>query len=440
VLLTAGHSRWSGLPFEVLVLAGVFAVTAWTTASMQQVTVTRYWDGDEYYVMAEQMAGGEVPRAAAPYVYRLATPWLVAHLWPTRIVTGFRTINLAAAAVTALLLLVWLRRFVTASWARLVAVTLFIVEWHGPARFVFYYPVYVDPLVFPFLVTGLILIDELQTGGRADGTTVLVTLTALCAVGALCREVMVVIPIALLVAAYASIGRTAAGDAPVQPVWLVLAPLAAAIAALTATRALTQPRLAFSFIDTAIFHLRNKPFYTWMLAWFMTFGPALLLVAYDWRNGLRTLAARPYLGAYAFAFAVLAYIGGHDTERYLFWSMPVIYLLIAQALQSHQRVLGSTYLVAMLILAQAVSARIFWAIPSPSLAVTALSEAPTRAARTYSILNRLVVMDDFHWNLWSNFGSRPFHALLLAIYLAFSAAMIGWLHLRATRLRAMSPI
>jgi hypothetical protein len=42
-------------------------------------------------------------------------------------------------------------------------------------------------------------------------------------------------------------------------------------------------------------------------------------------------------------------------------------------------------------------------------------------------------LDDVHWNLWSNFGSRPFHALLLALYLGFSVAMIGWIHFRATR-------
>jgi hypothetical protein len=436
VLLNRSRAASGGLLFEIVVLGILFAVTAWTAARMQEVTITRYWDGDEYYVMAEQIAAGQVPHAAAPYVYRLATPWLVGRLWPDRIVTGFRTINLAAAAATALLLLVWLRRFVAERWARLIAVALFIVEWHGPARFVFYYPVYVDPLVFPCLLGGLILIDALQ---NSEASTHLVwALTGLCILGTLCREVMVVIPLALLCAGNPIARRVGQVVGSRRFDARRLMPLAAAGAIIMATRLLTQPRVAFSFLETAAFHIRHKPAFTWVLAWFVTFGPVLLLPFYDWRRAWRTLADQQYLAVYLVLFGALAYVGGHDTERYLFWSMPVIYLLIAQALVTHRQVLGSTYLATVLIVAQAVSARVLWSIPSPSLAVAALSDMPTPAAKTYSILNRLFVIDDFHWNLWSNFGSRPFHALLLAIYLVFSAAMIGWIHIRVVRLRALS--
>ena len=419
---------------EIAVLAAIFAATVWASARMQQVTVTRYWDGDEYYVMAEQMAAGQAPRAAAPYVYRLATPWLVARLWPASIVTGFRAINLSAAAAAALLLLVWLRRLVAERWARILVVALFIIEWHGPARFVSYYPVYVDPLVFPFLLAGLILIDLLREPGGATATRIGL-LTIVCVAGALCREVMIVVPVALLFGRYPVLpGGSRLGDAaPGAWFWL---PLGATIATLAAARTLVHPRLLFSWIETAIFHLRHKPAYTWLLAWFITFGPVLALVFSDWRRAWRTLAERQELAACLAMFGVLAYVGGHDTERYLFWSMPVVYLLVARALVARRVALSGTYLAAMLVVGQAVSARVFWAIPSPGFELAALADMPTRAAKLYSILNRLFVIDDFHWNLWSNFGSRPFHALLLAIYLVFSGAMIGWIHVRATRIDA----
>ena len=371
-----------------------------------------------------------MPHAAAPYVYRLATPWLVGRFWPANIVTGFRTINLAAAAATTLLLLVWLRRFVAERWARLVVVALFIVEWHGPARFISYYPVYVDPLIYPFLIGGLILIETIRTSDGAVRRRRLWALTVLCVLGTLCREVMAVIPIALLFAIY-PIGRSAPQRAgPRRFDSRLLMPLIATVATLVATRLLTQPRLLPPMIGTVVFFLRHKPVYTWVLAWFITFGPVLMLPLYDWRRTCRALAGQQHLAAYLVSFAILAYIGGHDTERYLFWTMPVVYLLIAQALVAHGRALGNTYLAAVLVVAQAVSARVFWSIPSPSLAVATLSDMPTLGAKTYAILNRLVVIDDFHWNLWSYFGSRPFHALLLAIYLVFSAAMLYWMHLR----------
>jgi hypothetical protein len=426
VLLSRTDGDPRGMFIEIAVIAAVFVTVAGLSAWMQQVTVTRYWDGDEYYAMAEQMAAGETPHAAAPYVYRLATPWLVAKIWPTEIVTGFRTINVAAAATTALLLLVWLRRFVAERWARLLAVTLFIVEWHGPARFVSYYPVYVDPLVFPFLILGLILIDSLRASA-GDTTTRLLQLTAVCIAGTLCREVMIVVPVALLFARYALLpGGARLRGTPISDALLWL-PLAATIGTLALTRVLTHPRLTFSWIDTVIFHVVNKPLYTWVLAWFITFGPVLALVFYDSRRGWHALAERQELAAYLALFGILAYIGGHDTERYLFWSMPVVYLLVARALAAHRDALSHTYFAAALFAAQTISARLFWAIPSPSLATGSFADMPTPAAKIYSIMNRLFVVDDFHWNLWSNFGSRPFHALLLAIYVLFSAAVIAWM-------------
>jgi hypothetical protein len=420
VLLSRSHATAiEGLLAEVLALAALFVVIVWTAARLQDVTIIRLWDSEEYSDMTEQMAAGQVPHAAAPYVYRLATPWLVARLWPAQIVTGFRVVNLSAAAATTLLLLVWLRRFVAMRWARLVAVTLFLTEWHGPARFISYYPVYVDPLVFPFLIAGLILVDSIRLRAEGDDGALLAVLTAVCVLGVLCREVMIVIPISLLC---------------VRRQTRLCIPLVATVAVIAATRLVTQPRLAFSFIGASLFQLNNKPVYTWVLAWFITFGPVLTLVFYDWRNVWRTLGERRYLASYLALFAVLAYVGGSDTERLLFWSMPVMYLLIAQAFVNHRHALANTYLAAALVVAQAVSARIFWSIPSPSLAVAAWSDMPAGAARLYAVLNRLVVIDDFHWNLWSNFGSRPFHALLLAIYLAFAAALIAAIHLRTIRL------
>lgn len=177
-------------------------------------------------------------------------------------------------------------------------------------------------------------------------------------------------------------------------------------------------------------HIQNKPVFTWMLAWFIAFGPVLAVVVYDWRSAWQTLAVRPYLAAYLAAFAVLAHVGGHDTERYLFWSMPVVYLLVAQALERQRVLWTSTYLTAVAVVAQVVSARIFWPIPSPSAAVGQWDEVPAGAPQVYALLNRLFIIDDFHWNLWSNFGSRSFHALLLAVYLVVTIGLILWLHIR----------
>jgi len=50
----------------------------------------------------------------------------------------------------------------------------------------------------------------------------------------------------------------------------------------------------------------------------------------------------------------------------------------------------------------------------------------------------VAILNDFYWNLWSNFGSRPFHLLRLTWYAAFSALIIVWLRARSSRVARMS--
>jgi hypothetical protein len=81
----------------------------------------------------------------------------------------------------------------------------------------------------------------------------------------------------------------------------------------------------------------------------------------------------------------------------------------------------------LLVCAQALSARIFWGIPDPSMEMAHLSEMPDASAKVAAVLNRLLVIDNFHGNLWSHFGSRPVHAVLLVLYGLFSLLLMWWL-------------
>ena len=133
----------------------------------------------------------------------------------------------------------------------------------------------------------------------------------------------------------------------------------------------------------------------------------------------------------------LAYVGGHDTERYFFWAMPAVYLLIAQSLERQLPVVSSAAVASMLVAGQLLAERVFWAVPDPGSAVTPLADVGG-LERLYAIANRVFVIDDFHWNLWSNFGSRPFHLVQLAFYLALSAAIVLLMQRRAVDVRTSS--
>lgn len=397
-------------------------VAAWAQAT-QSFQVFRYWDSDEYFLMAEQLAAGQTITAAAPYSYRVLTPWIVSQCCSANIQIGFLIVNVAAGVATALLLIHWLRQFTSSEAVRLLVVSGFVLHWIGPIRFPFYYPAYVDP-VFQLIVIAALISGEWLRQEPSTRNGVLYAL--LVVLGTLGREIMLVVPLCALVAA--AVERRL--RAP-QVAWQGTA-LAAGVVTYLAIRWSVDPRPGYSVLTAMAAQLMKKRPESLLLTWFLTFGPSVAVVVYDWRSTQAFLRRRLDLGLLLLSCTVLAYFGGTDTERLMFWSAPVVGMLVAQSIERHRRVVSSAAVAGLLVAGQFLASRILWPIPDPGNAVQALSETNGWAARIYAIANRVFVIDDFHWNLWSYFGSRPFHLVQLAFYLLLSAAVVMLMKRRAT--------
>jgi hypothetical protein len=416
-----------GRSLDIAAVLLAVAVAGLWSAHIQHYQVFRLWDSDEYYALAEQLASGAPVTASAPYVYRVLTPWIVARCCAAHIQQGFLIVNIVAGALGAVVLAIWLRRFVPDWRIRALVTAAFVFEWHAPVRYVYYNPVYADALLLLFLPLGLIFVARCA---ERPGAANAVALTAITFVGILAREMMLLVPLAALLHR----GLWTRGRGAMRAAVLAGPVVAAAAATVIAHRG-THPRVDYSFLAAAAYHLRHKPLFSLVLTWFMTFGPLIAVVLYDWRDALQFLRREQHLAGFLAACTVLSYIGGHDTERYLIWAAPVVYVLIGRAIVRHRAVLASVGLATVLLAGQVVSERIFWGIPNPTIEPTSLSAVPTLPGKIVSAINRLIVMDDFYWNLWSNFGSRPFHLALLAVYAAFSALIIVWLRSRSARAR-----
>lgn len=410
------------IPLTLAITAGSAAWAFYT----QVFQVFRLWDSDEYFLMAQQFAAGDTVTAAGPYAYRVLTPWLVATCCAGDIQRGFLLVNLLSGFALSILLIYWLRHFVARPGVRVLMAALLALQWHAPIRFVFYYPAYVDPLFQVFMVAALIVAERLL---RQPSIGAGVAYTLLVAVGTLARETMLIVPACGLIAAVQHRRQVPGRHAG----WPALG-LAAGVAAYLGTRSLVDPRGGYRFLEAIALHAFNKPLFSLLLAPFITFGPMIAVIAYDWRATLAFLKQRLDLAAMLVLGLALAYVGGHDTERYFFWVMPVVYLLIAQSIERHYAVVSSAAVAGILIAAQLVAQRVLWAVPDPGTAVTPLSDVRGTLATLYAIANRVFVIDDFHWNLWSNFGSRPFHLVQLGFYLAVSAAVVALMHRGSMRL------
>ena len=115
----------------------------------------------------------------------------------------------------------------------------------------------------------------------------------------------------------------------------------------------------------------------------------------------------------------------------LFWALPVVYVLAARAAEQRWTILKSGLLLTVLGLAQGVSERVLWSIPDVLTSPTAFRDAGSLRPSVFAALNRTIVMDDYYWNLWSFFGSRRWHALLLAYDVLFVVAIVAWTRRRA---------
>lgn len=400
---------------EVVLACGIAALFTLWSGTTQQPTSSVTWDAVQYYQMTSQIAAGQTPAAEAPYVYRLGLPWLVAQIWPSDPARGFFVINVLCGVFTAPLLALWLRTGVERLSVRLAVVALFSAAWHGPIRYVHFNGGYVDP---PFLVCVLLALAVLHAMRTRPAAWHIAALVALTVVGTLIRETMLLLPISALLM---TVGLKP--DATRIKARSILLPIVATAAVIAFTHAIVVADTTRSFVAAALQWIRKPPS-AYFLAWFTAYGPVLAVLVFDWKGVVRDLREQRHLLSFLGLCTMLAFFGGSDTERFVFWAMPVVYLLVGRAFERHLPVFRGAAVGAGLVIAQAISARVFWPIPDPRVETNPLTAGASWLDRVYAVADRVIVIDHFHWNLWSSFGSAPFRLARLALYVAVTAALV----------------
>lgn len=441
------HNKNNG--WEIALVLAVFLITNVASEIFQHpITYNngQSFDGVFYARMAYQISAGLKISSEGPFVYRIGTPFLVAVFFKDHLLLGFKVVNIIANLLSTVLFTFWLRIFLPDWRIRALLAILFITAWHGTVRFTYYDPTYPDPWWFVFLLAGLIVIQRVKSlvennpspanQGDRSGTKEKILLVAcvgvISFVGVIFREVALLLPLAFLFItnpiptlqeAIQPLKDGNLGKILKRPFYLAIIPLLLGMGATLLVHRLASQYNDYSFIQTSLGWAYDKPAPTYLHAFFITYGPLVLVPLCFWGQTRRFLGENQHLLVFLVAVLILSWIGGSDTERFLFWAMPVIYLLIGMGISENKGVFKSPLLVLLLAASTILAMRWFWVV----------ADYPNTYKTPYPILS--ILSNQFQYlDLWSFFAERTVAIRSLVEYLGLSCVIVLWIKRRENAL------
>lgn len=333
-MISVLRSAWTPL-----ILCVVLALTYTFTQERIEYEQGRPYDSAVYYQMANQVADGEPIATFKPFVYRLAVPFLVGKFFPEDVMHGYDVVGLVFGVLLVLCLFLLLRAYGLSRSMAGWLLALYIANPYSPFRYVPFLPVNVEPATFAFLLASF-WVFKANPVLNAKTTALLVVLGCL---GALVREVVLVVPLTFLGAHI--LRCMTSGEARLaskQTVYRVVI-LSCTIASLVATRYLVAD--AMGGYET-ISHMqasfaRNRQFPEIILLCALTaIGPLLfvLLGSMGNRSLWRFLGKNLELPIFLVGMAFLSATAGNHTDRFVFWLLPGCLPILGWAL--HEGWLG----------------------------------------------------------------------------------------------------
>jgi hypothetical protein len=308
---------------------------------------------------------------------------------------------------------------------RVLLVTLFITQWHGPVRFTYFDPTYTDPWMFVFLLIGLIAIQRIKS---KPSFLAVAGLGLISFVGVLFREIVLILPLALAFITNPLLGWNdiffpftwqKLARLLKKPYYPFILPFLMGIAGFFVVHYLAYQTNDYLFIKTAQDWVYIKPIVTYLHAIFITYGPLIVLPVFFWRRSFQYLWEHQEMLVFLLGMMLIGWIGGSDTERFLYWAMPVVYLLIGLLIQENASMLKSPWLMLLLVVSTVFSQRLFWTV----------ADYPNQFKTPIPVLS--ILSNRFQYlDLWSFFAQRSVQVVSLIEYFLVSGVLIGWMKLR----------
>ncbi len=349
----------------LLLCLGLIAAYARTQERITYRNGTPY-DAETYWHQARLVENQYPVKNWAPFVYRLATPFVVgayypqlanwlqedvpalAHalasigpkagsdLDPNDLLDGFTWLGFLSGLGTILLLYGIFRTYSIAAHIAWLLIAIYIANPNSPFRFSPYYPAFADPFAFTFF--WCLFLQYKRGGGLSTLAICIVSF-----VGALAREVIIAVPLTFLGAFLLEylLGKRSLS---LRPTIYRILPILAAVAGVVATRHLVEhiPLEDRAREYTTLGHFRvileknfNHPS-IFALCLFTSLGPFVIWLT----TGLLSKRLRSFLADHTElllflpGMLCLSAIGGYHTDRFVFWALPGTLILLGFMIQN----------------------------------------------------------------------------------------------------------
>ena len=321
--------------------------------------------GGMYFRVAQNISAHQPIIDESPYVYRLGTPFLVALFFPDDLFLGFKAINLIASVICVYLLLFWLRLYLKNSFVRMILIVLFTTHWLGVLRMTLNNPVHVDAVSLIFNLLGFIFIFYLRD--RKNDLLLIAAFSFTVFIGVFFRESAIFIPFVYVILQAHDLLRAMPRAKLTRQALLPAVPFVSGLLGVLLTRFLVTPTNPYYLLGTMVFWFYEKPFPVYVQSYFTTFGPMLAILVSSW-GIIRNFLLREKFNLYYLALiCFLAWGIGSDTDRFLYWAMPVVYVMFGLAIEYLRPMFCRNWIFPVIILLlQCLAQRSF--LPTPDFA------------------------------------------------------------------------
>lgn len=417
--------------YEILIIPLIFIIVNLMSSLFQsQVTYNegKGWDGVDYYKVAEDIKSHKKIEAKAPFVYRIGTSLIVAKLFPNDLMTGFKIINIAASALIVVLLLLFLALFINSAILRILFVSMFIGNWLSPVRMIYYAPVDSDPLSLAIILalTIFILINK-----DSINLFKIILLSILTFLSVFVREICIIPAIVLLFLNNPLfIDKDKFYRICIKKIdFTRIIPLLSGLIALIVLQLIATKTNDYNYISTAMKWAYKKSLIMYVHSWFIAFGPIIVILIYDWKLVKGYLAENQHLMIFMVLYVLLSFIGGTDTERLIYWSMPVTFLLIGKCIEKNPDLYKYPFFWGIIAAVTAISQRYFWILPDFP------NNYPSVKPLFTPMTNKFQLLD-----LWTMHGESWINGISSAEYFFIAIILIYLLWKRMAKIKTLEEI